>query len=101
MVRKSPKHTSEDLNKTLFVFYTKPTKYWRYKNIPDGWDWVGSGHTYPFSADKEKIPKYTNEEQFTGPSKNETEMRAFLEHKFQKLKEKKSIDCFKIKKSYM
>lgn len=104
----SPKHTSikdktftKDLKKTLFVFYTKPVKYWEYKNIPEGWEWVGSGRTYPFPVDKKKIPKYTNEEQFTGPSKNETEMIAFLEQEFQKLKEEKTIDCFEIKQSYM
>ena len=100
----SPKDTKpspEDLKKTLFIFYTKPTKYWEYKNIPKGWEWVGSGRTYPFPIDQEKIPKYTNEEQFTGPSKNEREMVAFLEQKFQKLKQKKTIECFKIKQSYM
>ena len=107
MVRKSPKDNLEDelsaqnVKKTLFVFYTRPTKYWEYKNIPKEWEWVGSGRTYPFPIDQKKIPKYTNEEQFTGPSKNETEMIAFLEHKFQKLKEEKTIDCFEIKESYI
>ena len=107
MVGKSPTHTlddkssAEDLKKTLFVLYTKPTKCWDYKNIPKEWEWVGSGRTYPFPVEQEKIPKYTNEEQFTGPSKNETEMIAFLYHTFQTLKEQKTIDCFEIKQTYM
>jgi hypothetical protein len=95
------KPSEQDLKKTLFVFYTKPTKYWKYENIPEGWEWIGCGRTYPFPVDQETIPKYTNEEQFTGPSKNETEMVLFLEQEFQKLKEEKTIDCFEIKQSYM
>lgn len=91
----------EHVNKTLFVFYTKPTKYWDYEDFPDGWKWIGSGHTYPFPVDYTKIPKYTNEEQFSGPSDNEIEMIKFLEYKFDKLKEEKVIDCFEIKETYM
>ena len=92
---------TENINKTLFVFYTRPSKYWKYGKFPDGWKSIGSGRTYPFPVDLKKIPKYTNEEQFSGPSENQLEMVKFLEYEFQKLKEEKAIDCFEIKETYM
>jgi len=90
---------SEPLNKTLFVFYTLPTKKWKYKKIPSGWTWIGSGYTSPIGS--EKVEKYTNEEQFSGPPEKEKDMIKFLEHKFEKLKEKNAIGSFIIKKTYM
>jgi|UniRef100_A0A6C0H3D8 hypothetical protein len=83
---------------TLFVFYTPPRKYWEYGKFPEGWKFVGSGRTYPISNKK---PKYTNEEQFSGPPDNKKVMIQFLKYEFEKLKNEKAIDCFEIKNTYM
>ena len=93
------KLNTEPLNKTLFVFYTSPTKYWKYEEFPSGWSWIGSGRTKPVGS--EQVLKYTNEEQFSGPPQTQKDMIQFLEHTFEKLKEEKAIESFKIKETCM
>ena len=89
----------EDSKQTLFVFYTTPKKYWKYDKFPDGWEWIGSGRTYPIGS--KEIQIYTREEQFDGPVKSKKEMNTFLKQTFENLKEQNVIESYKIRETYV
>lgn len=87
-----------DFKQTLFVFYTTPTKYWKYDTFPDGWVWIGSGRTCPVNS--KKIHLHSHEEQFEGPVKSKKEMITILEKKFEELKNHNVIKSYKIRETY-
>ena len=93
------KHKGE---KVIFVFYTffdtKEPASWSYSKFPKGWWWVGSGRTVAFG---EKKIMYENEEQFSGPKNTQEQMITYLTTFFNKLKDKKYIKRFTIKKSFI
>ena len=89
----------KDSKKTLFVFYTTPTKSWKYDKFPDGWEWIGSGRPCPIGT--KKIQLHTREEQFDGPVKSKEEMTKFLKKTFENLKEQNVIESYKIKETYI
>jgi hypothetical protein len=85
--------------KTLFVFYTTPTKSWKYDKFPDGWEWIGSGRTCPIGT--KEIQLHTREEQFDGPEKSKEEMTKFLKQTFENLKKQNVIESYKIRETYV
>lgn len=76
--------------KTLFVLYTLTSNdSWTYRKFPKGWFWVGSGSTFPLES--KQRPKFTREEQFSGPAETKQDMIDFLNQTFQKLQEKNNL----------
>ena len=86
-------------NETRFVHYTPNEQEWKYDKLPTGWWWVGGGSTYSLDSNV-KSPKYTREEQFSGPQTNSNEIDKFLKKKFDNLLDEKKILNFKITKTF-
>lgn len=94
------------MSSVLFVFYSFPSSTsssikaeWEYKNLPLGWNWVGSGSTH--SVNSKKISQFEYDEQFMGPLISREKLKKYLDSFFTRLKNKGAIKMYKIRKSYL
>tara|TARA_B100000795_G_scaffold241093_1_gene203631 strand:+ start:2801 stop:3799 length:999 start_codon:yes stop_codon:yes gene_type:complete len=78
---------------SLFVLYSfNNVESWEYKNIPNDWEWVGSGSAIGYP--------YEKEEQFSGPPNSKTKTKTYLNMFFANLKKKQVIKKYKIIENY-
>lgn len=83
----------------IFVIYKinpdAKNKFWNYGKFPSDWDYVGGGTTVAIQKLNVDI-KYPREEQFIGNPKYTIKMKELLTKLFNNLKEKKTIENFKL-----
>jgi len=70
-------------NKTVHVYYSfyegMHHHTWKYGTLPSGWWWSGGNGMI------DKHPRYTHEEQFSGPNLSHHAMKYFLHKSFEEL----------------
>ena len=83
----------------FFVMYeinqTSVKNTWNYGRFPGDWQLIGGGITVPIQNTSNKV-KYPREEQFMGNPKYADKMKTLLKKTFDKLKDKKIVNRYKI-----